>query len=354
MKLIVTFLFSLLVFSRQATGQVVLLSGEKIENTLIDKFIAEQMSTLNIKGLSIAFITNGSLSYHKTFGVSNIYTEEKVSKSTSFEAASLAKPMFAFFVMTLVKKKVLDLDTPLFNYLPYQDFENDQRYKQITARMVLSHTTGLPNWRGNEPLKLKFQPGTDFSYSGEAYMYLARVIAHLTDHTPQNLDQLFQKEVASPLKLRNTHFAINRFVAKKLASAHKGDRLVYDSSWDRKVFDPAGGLYSDARDYARFLSALMKESSQQTADINEMFKEQVKLSENDPRRATGITGWGLGFSIKPTAQGINYMHGGNNLGYTSFFMINPGKKIGVVVLTNTDQCNSLKQNIENFLTGLSI
>lgn len=84
---------------------------------------------------------------------------------------------------------------------------------------------------------------------------------------------------------------------------------------------------------------------------DELFKEQVALPEDDRRRIqAGITGWGLGFSRKPSEYGVNYLHGGNNLGYTSFFLINPVKQIGVVFFSNSDQCNGLKESIEAFIT----
>jgi CubicO group peptidase (beta-lactamase class C family) len=69
-----------------------------------------------------------------------------VNDQTLFEAASVSKPIFAYFVMRMVEKGLLNLDTPLYKYLPYPDIEHDDRYKLITARMVLNHTTGFPNW----------------------------------------------------------------------------------------------------------------------------------------------------------------------------------------------------------------
>ena len=85
-------------------------------------------------------------------------------------------------------------------------------------------------------MDIKFTPGTKYSYSGEAYIYLSKVIAHINQLTLSNLDSLFQKEVAEPLHLKHAHFGINKYVANHLASAHDGAKIVYDNSWDRRFF----------------------------------------------------------------------------------------------------------------------
>jgi CubicO group peptidase (beta-lactamase class C family) len=70
-------------------------------------------------------------------------------------AASLTKAVFAYLVLQLADKRLLDLDKPVYQYLPkplpeypdYTDLATDPRYQRITARRLLSHTSGLPNWR---------------------------------------------------------------------------------------------------------------------------------------------------------------------------------------------------------------
>lgn len=92
----------------------------------------------------------------------------QVSADTVFEAASLSKPVFAFGVLLLAQEGIIDLDRPLASYLPAPYLPAEPGAAVITARMVLEHTTGLPNWRPKgEPLALLRQPGTRFGYSGE-------------------------------------------------------------------------------------------------------------------------------------------------------------------------------------------
>src|SRR5205823_3170598 len=129
-----------------------------------------------VPGLSIAVIRDGKIVWKHGFGQKNAHpsatgtrdgkTDGPVRDDTLFPAASLSKPVFAYLTLRLVDRGVLDLDKPLYEYLPNQRIEQDERYKQITARMILSHTSGLPNW-GGTPLRLLFAPGERWSYSSE-------------------------------------------------------------------------------------------------------------------------------------------------------------------------------------------
>ena len=132
----------------------------------LEKTISHLMKAGDVPGLSIAVLEKGRVVWHRGFGVMNAEIKTAVDDNTVFEAASLSKPVFAYAVLKLADSGKLDLDKPLVNYLPYKDVENHERLNLITARRVLSHSTGFPNWRGGQPLKIHFTPGERFSYSG--------------------------------------------------------------------------------------------------------------------------------------------------------------------------------------------
>ena len=122
---------------------------------------------------------------------------------TIFEGASLSKPLFAYMVMFLVEDEKLDLDKPLHEYLDYHYHgidKEDDRYKEITARMVLSHTTGFPNWRPDYDLIIHFDPGTDFRYSGEGYIFLERVIQSILNTDYKGMEAYFSGKSCGPIK----------------------------------------------------------------------------------------------------------------------------------------------------------
>lgn len=302
------------------------------------------MDSLKVPGMSVAVINKGKVVFNKGLGWADIESKKPVTNTTLFEAASLSKPAFAFLVVALSRKGVINLDKPLFEYLPATNI-TDARYKTITARMVLAHTTGLPNWSEGTPMQLEAEPGTQFSYSGEAYVYLARVIAHLTALTPETLDTLYQEEIAKKAGLQNFHFVMTPTIQPKMASAYQDKKKVFDDR-NRKLFDPAGGLYANAGEYAKLLLYMMK----QKPVLKEMTKPVIELEKDHIIRSFfGVNGWSMGLAIVPLNNTINYWHGGNNLGYTASFMINPEKQLGYVFLTNADQCNGMKQVLENLL-----
>lgn len=155
------------------------IDNQKVTTKSIDEFVDLKMKEMNIHGLSLAIINNGQVAYHSVKGYADIEEEKLVTNETLFEGASMGKPVFAHLVMHLVEDRKIDLDKPLYEYLDYHYYpvdENDNKYKQITARTALSHTTGFPNWRSGNNLDIAFEPGTEFSYSGEGYVFLERVI----------------------------------------------------------------------------------------------------------------------------------------------------------------------------------
>jgi CubicO group peptidase (beta-lactamase class C family) len=352
-------LTTIFAFKKENAKKIKTLGGKEITVAELDEYLKARMDSLNIKGISIAIINDAKVVYHRSFGIADINSLDTVNDQTLFQAASVSKPIFAYFVMKMVEKGLLNLDTPLYRYLPYQDIKDDPRYKLITARMALCHTTGFPNWRPNYQGKLdiKFTPGTKYSYSGEGYMYLAKVIAHLTNCNLSNLDSVFQHEVSKPLNLKHAYFGMNDYVAKHLAKGHDGNKIVYDNNFDIINFNSAGGLYTEAMSFANFLIAIMEEKGLKRESFNEMLKAQVQIPDDDNlRKNFGVTEYGLGFERKPSIYGMNLAHGGNNWGYSSFFMINREKKFGYVFFTNSNschnpQCTELWQKLEPFLTN---
>src|SRR5262245_12589079 len=130
------------------------------------------MKEADIPGMSIVVIRNGKVAWHNNFGVKNTKTAQPVDDNTVFEAASLSKPVFAYAVLKLVEQGKIGLDVPLTKYLPTPYIDGDPRLEKITARIVLSHRTGFPNWRPGSSLSIHFTPGERFSYSGEGFIYL--------------------------------------------------------------------------------------------------------------------------------------------------------------------------------------
>jgi CubicO group peptidase (beta-lactamase class C family) len=157
--------------------------GTKITADKLQHKIEWLIQTANVQGLAISVFNNNKPVFSKTFGWANLPNKQSLTTHSVMCAASLSKMVFAYLVMQLVQQNTIDLDKPLVQYLDsslvdyvrckwngFQDLAGAERYKKITARMCLNHTTGFANWRWFEPdqkLKIHFEPGSRYSYSDE-------------------------------------------------------------------------------------------------------------------------------------------------------------------------------------------
>src|SRR3569833_2741308 len=318
-----------------ANGQIKTLNGKTISIAALDQFVKIQMDSLKMPGISLAVIVNGQRVYHKASGMANIDSGKKVDDSTLFEAASLSKPAFAFFVMRLADQGIINLDKPLYQYLPNPDIDYDDRYKLITARMVLSHTSGFPNWRVvflGAQLTIQFTPGSKYSYSGEGYEYLANVVSHVTHTNLRDLETLYTKEVSKPLGLKHFYFTWNDFLQQHKATGYYGTNP--QRIWHPVIFRSASSLQTEAMDYARFLIAVTDDKVLKKTSINEMLKEQIIIPNGTPDIHEAF---GLGFYMESTPNWTRYSHNGSNGDFTSGFVFYKQQKFGYVFFTNCDK-----------------
>lgn len=337
MKFLLLFLLSL-----QSSAQIHTLTGKPINPAQINTRITFLLDSLKVPGLSLAVFEKGKITYSEAFGFSDLESRKPVTNATFYEAASLSKSVFAYFALKLAHGGKLDLDKPLFHYLPNPDIQ-DERYKKISARMVLNHSSGLPNWRENEKMQLLFEPGTGFSYSGEAYVYLAKAIAKQMKITVNDLDKMVREKISEPMHLEKFTFITDADIEKNLAKGYQDRKFVRDDR-NRSDFDPAGGLFSNLQDYATFLLYIMKEKNEL------LFRPQTRLMPDDPiRQFFKIDSWTSGLAVMEVNGFRGYWHGGNNLGYTNGFLIDPDKQYGFIFFSNADQCNALTDLLADLL-----
>jgi CubicO group peptidase (beta-lactamase class C family) len=351
-----------------AQAQIKTWNGRQISAAGMDKFLQDQVDSLQLPALSIAFISDGKVVYHRALGIARLGTPQKVNDQSLFEAASLSKPVFAFWVLQMVDRGILNLDKPLYQYLPFPEIAHDDRYKRITARMVLDHTTGFPNWRWYDELDttrhikrgdmyLANPPGT-FGYSGEGYHYLAKVVAHLRGRTLNNLDRLFQLEAAKTLRFKHSYYTWNNTIALRKVTGHQGGK-IFGKAWpsappdeDSTYFGSASTLHTEAVDYAHFLIAVMNNKGLKKATIEDMLQLQSHVPKGDEANWGTIKGWSLGFAVEPTDHGTRYSHGGDNGGFQAGCMFYREPKIGYVYFTNCDKGGWFYEKLRIFLDEL--
>lgn len=331
------------------------LIGFKVSTEKLDEFVETKIQELNIPGVSLAIINNGEVVYHKTAGFANLQNSLPVNQNTIFEGASISKPVFAFFVMTFVDDGLLDLDTPLYKYLPYPDIAHDERYKKITARTVLSHRTGLPNWREDEEdkkLKLKFDPGTEYSYSGEGYQYLAKVLKNLIGTNWQGLEEEFQRRVGQPLGMKHTLFIQNAYSRQNKAEPYDENNNWInwkESYWFNKndsVFVAPTSIHSEAIDFSKWMIAIMNEKGLSKENFRSFLTKGERVPENNVGKQYNALG--LPKITIPILGGF-YAHDGNNEGFSTGFVLKKKKKWGFVYFTNSEYGNDFGLELLKFL-----
>jgi CubicO group peptidase (beta-lactamase class C family)/Flp pilus assembly protein TadD len=327
------------------------------------KATAELMARGEIPGLSIAVIREGKIVWKQAFGQKNAHpsatstrdgrTDGPVRDDTLFPAASMGKPVFAYIALRLVDRGILDLDRPLYEYLPNPRLEQDDRYKRITARMVLTHSSGLPNW-GGTPLKLLFAPGEQFSYSGEGFVYLQAVVEKLTG---QSLEALAKQEVFGPLRMTHTTYAWSPALAGNLVSG----KLVTD--YPETVHNPharaADSLLTTPEDYARFVLAIINGTGLKPETAERMLTPQIRAPQwmftpqipAAKREAPSSIYWGLGWGLEERDAGRYFWHTGDNEAWRCFVIASREKQEGLVYFTNTQDGLSIVSALVTAILG---
>jgi len=338
------------------------LDGSKISSAELDNKVLQLMKEGNVHGVAISVFNKSKPVYKKVFGYKRFDTKEPLQTNTNFYGASLSKAVFALLVMKLVDEKVIELDKPLESYLPkpvyaygkgsswnqdYTSLENDSLYKKITARMCLDHTSGFPNWRWYEPdqkLRVLFQPGTAYSYSGEGLCYLQFVLEKLTG---KSLQQLMEEKIFGPLHMTTSaYFWQPRFEAN-YCFGHMADDKVYEKDKDNAPRS-ASTLETTPDDLTLFFQGVLQETILAPASYKEMFKPQLRLrsklqmearswldTTNDENDNIQLS-YGLGWGILQTPYGFGAFKEGHGDGFQHYVIIFPEKHIGILILTNSD------------------
>ena len=302
----------------------------------LEKTIPGLMKAADIPGLSIAVIRDGKLLWARGFGVKSTKTNEPVGVDTIFEAASLTKPFFAYVAMKMVESGEINLDKPLIEYLPRQKIEEHLGHpldlqgfrgdwlRMITARHVLSHSSGLPHGEHGKPFPIFFEPGTKYRYSADGYFYLQAVIEHLKG---KPLAEVMEQMAFEPLQMKASSMVWQDRYETRAAVGHDafGDT---DGKFRKRMRAHAGAsLYTTAADYAQFVMAIMNDVGLKEETIREMLKPQIDVDKD--------ISWGLGFGLARTSNGTAFWQWGDYGIFRNYIVAYKEPKIGVVYLTNS-------------------
>ncbi len=325
------------------------ISSDKL-GALLEQRVPAWMAQTGVVGLSVALVQGVGETHHPAiawahgFGFKNKATGEPVTSETVFEAASLSKPVFAYAVLKACAEGLLDLDAPLSAYLPEPYLPDDPRLHRITARHVLSHTPGFPNWRPkDQPLPIHFAAGERFAYSGEGYVYLQRVVEHLSG---QPLDVWMRARLLEPLGLHHSSYVWIDAYETQAAVGHDGEGKSKEPG---KMVEPnaAYSLYTTPTEFARFVIALLQPPDDPAcltaAQVAQMLT--VHIAANDAGfdaerpvaevRVDEQIFWGLGWGLQHVPGSEAFWHWGDNGDFQAFVMGFLEQKAGMVCMANS-------------------
>lgn len=322
----------------------------------LERLVPPLMAEADVPGLSAALVRGGELVWHRGFGVRHSETKEPVGDDAVFEAASLSKPVFAYAVLKLVDAGKLDLDAPVGKYLPGgYDVGDDPRLAQVTARRVLSHTAGFPNWRprGEKALKIHFAPGERFSYSGEGFVYLSRAVERLTG---ERFDLFMRRTVFEPLGMKDSSYSWREDYGARKVFRH--DAVGKPAGQNRPPgqnsppeWNAAASLHTTARDFGLFLAAALRGEGLKKETARLFWTPQVSVGEGTngthgrPTRLSQTVAWGLGWGLQTTAEGVSIWHWGDNGNSKAYVVAYPGRGDGVVFFSNSANGLSIAREI---------
>jgi CubicO group peptidase (beta-lactamase class C family) len=321
---------------------------------LFSAWLEGQMAYRGLPGIVVGVIADQELVWAKGFGYANVQAKQPMTPATKFRMASHSKLFTATAIMQLREEGKLRLDDPVSKYLPWFKLrpagEDDG---PITIEQLLSHSSGLPREAGPHWTTLEFPtaeevrtlmtdrqaafaPAVRWKYSNLAYTVAGMVVEAVSG---KSWADYVQQHIYGPLGM--TASSVDRNVDGLAVGYNRrmpdGSREVLPFT-DARGMGAATGITSTVEDMAKFVSAQFRKGPRggkqilSTGSMREMHR--VRSMENDWSSGTGI-----GFAVSRQRDKTFVGHGGGYPGYTTQTLIQLDGKVGVVVLTNTNDSN---------------
>ena len=276
----------------------------------------------------------------------------------------MSKVVFAYIVNKMADTGEIDLDKPLYEYTDIKRFTDTVKAKQITARLVLEHRTGLPNWSESpssdewptSPINFKFAPDSCFGYSGEGFAFLQRAVESIKG---KDIEQIAKEMVFEPLGMRNSSYI---WLPKYDSLAVEGYNWNLENRGVGNMprANVAYSMRTTATDYMKFMQELI--SNKKAGTIAYMFKPYPTSAvryAGEPRSCDSTIFWGLGIGTNKitsanadgtTKDSYAYWHWGDNGNFKALFIILPDNS-AFVYFTNSAHGHAIINDVTAILAG---
>ncbi|MBN2716314.1 MAG: beta-lactamase family protein [Deltaproteobacteria bacterium] len=321
----------------------------RLEKKLSD-YIAQQMKQTGVVGLSITLVSGEDVVYSRGFGYQDREQRIPATDQSVYRMGSLSKVLTAMAVMQLVEKGVLQLDAPVTRYLPeFHMLSRTPGNNAITIRHLLTHHAGLPTdlMKGADALHpdtletfvarlrneyVVFKPGEAFLYSNVGYALLGRVIEVVTGET---FETYMQQHVFTPMDMNHSGFG-DANIAKHLRAQGYINGRPGTPYPVREV--SAGALAASTLDMANVIKCVFNNGAPllHGHSMTEMLTRQNTDTPLDLDIAMGL-GWQLTNQLgRDKNAGSTAFHDGLIWHFSSYMLLLPEHKLGVIVAANSD------------------
>lgn len=333
--------------------------------TELENAVQEDMKVSGAPGAVIGIVKEGQIIYQKAFGVSNVNTQIPINYSTIFQMASITKTFTSTALLIACEKNSIDINAPIGNIIK----ELPSRLSRITIHQLLSQNSGIidywPEYNDCKDNLLQYflsagdnalfeDPGRVFSYSNNGYTLAGLVLATLNK---SSYTKAIEDILLKPLKMTRTTFDWRQVTTDFFASGHKNGK-VGGLTLTNSTIQPAGGLFSNLADMARFATCIMNNGeidSQQIISqdvLKKMFGKYHLFSLQHQYLSYPNSYYGYGL-INYNYKGINFVGNSGEAGnQNALLAMAPDFKTAVIIFSNTGYypfISSLEKAVDIFI-----
>lgn len=368
MLLLTLLLPTILASDKPDAAAVIRLDNTRVTARQIDQYIEQAVAKAHVTGLAVSVVQNGQIRYLKTFGYADAASKRVLTPDTVMYGASFTKAIFGYLVVQLAEEGKLDLNRPISDYLKkplpeypkYADLATDARWKLITPRILLSHTAGFANYAFLEPdrkMRLHFQPGTRYAYSGEGINLLQFVLADMGI----DVGNEFHTRVFDRFGMKRTGIIWRDDFASDLAFGHdeSGKNLGHSR---RSGVRASGSMDTTLNDMTRFAQlAVSKRQGLAPKSWNALFHPVIRirtatqfpsLNETETNRYDGIQlSYGLGWGVFQTPHGRAVFKEGHDDGWENHVVCFDKRRTCMVLMSNSSNGGKTFRELLEFVIG---
>jgi CubicO group peptidase (beta-lactamase class C family) len=338
----------------------------------IDTEAKRLMAREDVKGMAIAVIEDARVVHVAAFGHRNVERGLPLEPDTIMYGASFTKTAFAYMVLQLVDEDRFELDQPLAAYLPrpmpeyedYSDLAGDDRWRLLTGRHVLTHSTGFANFRWleeDEKLRFHFTPGDRYAYSGEGF-YLLQVV--LEEGLGLDVKAEMQRRVFDRFGMANTSMQWRADFAKNLADGYARDGS-FEPHDERSDVSAAGSMDTTIEDQARMWAGILRGDGLSDESRAELVRPHLEISSahqfptlaegTDPRAERIGLASGLGLVTYGEGQHKTWFKGGHNPWTGNLVVCQEARRRCFVLLANSVRAELIYPELVEFvLAGAAV